>query len=372
MKKLLFAILLFSGCASKETVVDISTPLEALGDPYNNSLPGHWRPFADFSPWNIPLEPVGTGVPENGGARQAMLWRDRDSTGTYRSAPIHPLNDAIMATMTRTSNIRFGNSYLPPLWVVYNYDTFEQHFYYSDKIFDPFDCCPRDDISDTPMPIVREMYDEPTSDGHIIIYDKKYEQFFECSRFDWPNPGEPHGTTFNIWQNEGDGYGIANASQRWQLQGGRGSGVPIIGGLIRPEEIEYGVIRHALAFTFGDNRKDSSGGQMFISPPAARSDGKLVGEQYPIEGMRFQLDPDYDISNLNQSAQVVAQALRDYGAYLVDNGGDWAFQLQLLGATESSSRAEWDSRAPGLYTGIQAIPTNQFRVIYTGEPTVMN
>lgn len=324
---------------------------------YDNSMPGSWRPFSPFSPWNTPLIEDGTGVPER------------------RSTIIHPDSDIIMAYMTRTTRTRFPSSYLPAFWHVYNFEQFEHHFYFSDKIFDPWDCCPRDSISDIPLPIVREMYDEPTSDGHITIYDELYNRFFECSRFDWPDPGNPEGTTFNIWFNAETGVGIPDRSQRWQLQGGRGSGVPIIAGMLRPEEILSGEIHHKLIFCFEDCRLADDGRDIFINPPACRSDGETQGNNIPIQGMLFQLNPeltdaDFDSWGMNEYGKIVARCLQNYGMYLVDRGGDWAIYCQLLGPDSATNRAEWDARCPGLYTSMTKIHTDEFRVIYTGEPTI--
>jgi len=315
---------------------------------YGNSMPGDWRPFHPLTVWNTKVPP---------------------------GSVTHPLNDTIMGTMTRTENIRFGNRYLPPFWVVERYDNMQKHPFRSAKIFDPWDCCPKDSVADILLPIVGAMYEEPTLDSHIIIYDREYERIFECSYFDWLEGEEPIGTTFNIWAAYGPGFGLPWGWDRWQLQGGRGTGVPVIAGLIRPEEIAYGEIRHALAFTFGDLRMGENGENMFLVPPACRSDGLSIGEEYPIAGMRFQLDPalgdaDWDALGLGADARVVARAAQQYGAYLVDKGGDWAFQLQLMGPTPEMSRAFYDDAFPGLYHDLKQIPTSAFHIVYTVEPTI--
>jgi hypothetical protein len=333
--------------SSPDPAVDPDLQPPATGAIVGTSMPGTWRPFSDTSPWNMPIAP---------------------------DAPVHPLHTTILAHMARTSTVRFGNSYLPPLWVVENYDRMTKHPYHSAKIFDPWDCCPRDSVADVLLPIAPFMYEEPTTDSHIIVLDRQYGRLFECSSFDWFPGFGPVGTTFNIWEEHGDGYGTPFGWDRWQLQGGRGSGVPVIAGLLRPEEIEDGEIRHALAFTFENVRMGDNGENIFLWPPAARSDGKDIGEQFPIEGMRFQIWPQlgedvFDLWGLDEPARIVARALQKYGAYLVDRGGDWAFQIQLLGATPDESRAQWDARFPTLYNDFRKIPTVAFRVLYTGEPT---
>lgn len=344
---------LAAGCARTDTTVspepatDPQLQPPTVGSIVGSSMPGTWRPFSNTSPWNTPI-PDG--------------------------ALLHPLHYRITGLMTRTPNLRFGNSYLPPMWVVENYDRMTKAPYRSAKIFDPWDCCPRDSIADVLLPIAPFMYEEPTIDSHIIILDRQYGRLFECSYFDWLEESGPTGTTFNIWSVDGEGYGTPFGWERWQLQGGRGSGVPVIAGLVRPEEIETGEIRHALAFTFVNTRMGDDGENLFLWPPAARSDGKDIGEEFPIEGMRFQMWPQigeevFDFWGLDEPARVVARALQTYGAYLVDRGGDWAFQVQLLGPTPEESRDEWDARFPTLYDDFKKIPSAALRVVYTGEPT---
>ena len=79
--------------------------------------------------------------------------------------------------------------------------------------------------------------------------------------------------------------------RRWRARG-RASGFPLIAGLLRPEELAAGEIRHALAFGFAQNRGDKDDVyQTFHLPSGVPGDGKFEVTQYPVEGMRFQLDP---------------------------------------------------------------------------------
>lgn len=115
---------------------------------------------------------------------------------------------------------------------------------------------------------------------------------------------------------------------------------------------------------------------MFIAPPACRADGKDVGEQFPIEGMCFQLDPalterDFDSWGLTPEARVVARALQTYGMYLGDRGGNWAVQVQLLSENPAEHRARWEERLPGLYRAIERIPTAAFRIVDRGGEVVV-
>jgi hypothetical protein len=241
----------------------------------------------------------------------------------------------------------------------------------SDLIYDEWDR-DRDGWSDVGVPLQRDMWAEPTADGHIIVLDPQQHTSWEMSRFEWLSDGTPKSTTFNVWDLRGSGAGSPQAPGRWQTIGGRGSGFPLIAGLLRPEELVAGEVRHALVFTNRKNRRAENGQDIFI-PPASRSDGRCPGNQFPIEGMRFQLDPalterDFDAWGLSKEARLVARALQRYGMYLGDNGGPMAIQVQLLKKDLVTSHSEWERMFPNLFDSIEKIPTNRFRVVQTGPP----
>jgi hypothetical protein len=309
------------------------------------NLPGSWRPFNDSSPWNTPIDP---GV------------------------KIHRDSALIMRTVQQyAAHVRFGRVYIPPVWVV-DATRVPLVRVHSNMIFDRWDKN-HAGLSDVGVPVTSAMYAEPTKDGHIIVVDPQKNTAWEMSHFQAAN-GAPICTTFNIWDLNGSGVANPDEGVRWWARGGRGSGFPIIAGLLRPEELQSGEIRHALVFTFPKNRKADNGKQMFI-PPAARGDGKELGREYPIEGMRLQLDPsltarDFDRWGLTRDAKVVARALQRYGMYDGDNGGAMAIQIQLLAPTPEESSAKWDRAFPDLFKSIEKIPTDRFRVLYTGPPTI--
>jgi hypothetical protein len=304
-----------------------------------NRLPGTWRPFSDDSPWNTP-------IPED--------------------AKLHPNSSIIIETMASVAeNIRFANSYTIPVWTI-NSDNMEFHIADSPYPFDTWDQN-YDGITEAGVPIDSTMWGEQTPDGHICIIDPFKMLAWEMSRFKGIKNDIIDCSTFNIWDLTSKGVGDPHEGRRWTARGGRGSGFLEIAGLIRPEEIFEGEIRHALVFIFSKNQKN------LLIPPACRCDGKYVGDQYPIEGMRFQLDPfltdeDFDRWGLIDDSKIIAKALQKYGMFVGDNGGAMALQPQLLHKDIEKHRTMWDSLCPGLYENIKKIPTNKFRLIYTGDP----
>jgi hypothetical protein len=311
------------------------------------SLPGTWRPFTTTSPWNTP-------IPAN--------------------AATHPASAAILSGMiANVPNVRFARAYSIPVWIV-NSDNIPLVPVRSDMIYDTWDV-DRNGWSDIGVPLTQDMWWEQTTDGHICIIDPFKKLSYEMSKFGRLPDGTPTCTTFNVWEIDGTGVGNPYEGRRWHARGGRGSGFPIIAGLVRPEEIEAGEIRHALVFSYETNRRADDGSDIFMWPPACRADGAYVGENYPIEGMRFQLDPslteqDFDAWGLNRDGKVVARALQRYGMFLSDNGGSFAMFPQLLRPTGEENLAEWERRLPGFFRNVEKIPTSRLRIVHTVEPTI--
>ncbi|HJW86393.1 MAG TPA: hypothetical protein VJ440_07165, partial [Candidatus Brocadiaceae bacterium] len=103
--------------------------------------------------------------------------------------------------------------------------------------------------------------------------------------------------------------------------------------------------------------------------------------QYPAEGMLFQLDPlkteaDFDAWGLNAYGKIVARALQKYGAVDVDNGGNDGEMVLILQNLSNpflslSNEVVWNILLstqmpnPDFYNNIKKIPLSAFRVIDT-------
>lgn len=87
-------------------------------------------------------------------------------------------------------------------------------------------------------------------------------------------------------------------------------------------------------------------------------DPTYIGWEYVPEGAHIQLDPEYDISGLTADAQVVAQALKDYGAFVCDKSTyHCSIRFQNLGY------GWWENQYPGMISSLETIPTSEFRVL---------
>jgi hypothetical protein len=95
------------------------------------------------------------------------------------------------------------------------------------------------------------------------------------------------------------------------------AGLPVFPGLVRYDEVvEQKVIPHALRFTVKRSR------HAYV-PPARHFASRSNDPNLAPMGMRVRLKAEYDISKFPASAQVILAALKKYGMFVADNGGDW-------------------------------------------------
>jgi hypothetical protein len=93
----------------------------------------------------------------------------------------------------------------------------------------------------------------------------------------------------------------------------RASGAPLVTTTITPSEAYFG-INHAIGLTVLRIERG------YVNPPAAHTDGCL-GCSHLRYGMLFVLDPSFRIPGHATLGQInVIQALKKYGAYVVDQG----------------------------------------------------
>jgi hypothetical protein len=96
------------------------------------------------------------------------------------------------------------------------------------------------------------------------------------------------------------------------------AGLPILPGLVRYDEVQSGVITHAIRMTA--EATDTS-----YLWPARHEAGTSSNSNLPPMGARFRLKASYNISGYSPQAQVVLRAMQQYGLILADNGSNWYF-----------------------------------------------
>ena len=129
------------------------------------------------------------------------------------------------------------------------------------------------------------------------------------------------------------------------------AGLPILPGLVRYEEVAAGEIRHAIRVTFSRTQRG------YILPAthfaSSRTDPNL-----PPMGLRLRMRADVDLSGITGQARVIAEAMKEYGLIVADNGSNWFFQ----GAPSTG----WDDDD---LRQLKSIPGTAFEVVDTG-PTI--
>lgn len=142
----------------------------------------------------------------------------------------------------------------------------------------------------------------------------------------------------------------------------RGSGFAFLGGLIWPDELKKGEIKHALVFAYPYTR---SGGPV---KPATESDGITKSKTALPEGARLRLDPSLDLDSLNltPAEKTIASALQVYGMYLVDStGGGVGSGISIYAVDPRSVLSNpYEGLLPDeTYPELSGIPLNKFQVL---------
>jgi hypothetical protein len=162
-------------------------------------------------------------------------------------------------------------------------------------------------------------------DSHLLVYDVDNNigyEFYAASRPSENTDGQWHAAQETVWNFNTDqfrtlGYTSADAA-----------GLPILPGLVRPDEGlpvgegGQGVINHAIRFTL----QNAVILNQFLYPASHTANpGNTNPATQPPMGARFRLKASVDISSLNPESRVIAQAMKDYGMIVADNGSNFFF-----------------------------------------------
>lgn len=328
-------VALIAGCAQTGEKPPVRT-----ADPAAEQL--DWRPFSADSPWNTKIAP------------DAKIAPDSDAlTGAFADLnPLHINMPDWSVAVYYADHTETPKHLVQPLYA--------DHY---GKGFGPKALIPIPDGAEAAGPEL--------GTGYLAIVDKRYGLAWEMRQ---------------AGQYAGNGGWFAGYGAEVDLRGTgvnppwmeaptpdasgspRASGTPLIAGLIRVDEIKAGRIDHALAFAYPGARRD-----VFVAPASTALEGVKGSTPNPFGmpmGTRIQLNPDYDIEQtlLSPSAKIIARALQEYGAILVDE----ADGTVLFAEAGPEQLAQWE----GLLTpqDLQLLFTPEFmslnfRVLDTG-PTL--
>jgi hypothetical protein len=151
------------------------------------------------------------------------------------------------------------------------------------------------------------------SDRHLIVVDPvnlMLYEFWVGRRTDtgWT---AAQGSIFDLKTNKlrPDGWTSSDAA-----------GLPIFPAVVRYDELQRGVIDHALRVTFHVTRK------AYVYP-ATHFASNQTNPNLPRMGERLRLRADFDLSGFSKNARTVGEALKKYGMFVADNGGDWRISI---------------------------------------------
>jgi hypothetical protein len=164
-----------------------------------------------------------------------------------------------------------------------------------------------------PGTTLEDMQRRGTGDRHLILVDPargQLHEFWQARRTagGWE---ASQASTFDLRSNamRPNGWTSADAA-----------GLPIFPAVVRYDEVARGHVDHALRFTVRRTRR------AYVYPAthfASRSDDVSL----PRMGERLRLRRDFDVASFPPHARVILQALKQYGMFVADNGGDWLLSI---------------------------------------------
>ncbi len=162
-------------------------------------------------------------------------------------------------------------------------------------------------------------------DSHLIVYDVDNNvayEFYRASRPGENSDGQWHADQETVWDMK------TNAFRTLGWTSADAAGLAILPGLVRPDEAlpvsqgGQGAIHHAIRFTL----QNSLILDQYLYPAShIANPGNTSPSIQPPMGARFRLKAGVDISQLNPESKVIAQAMKDYGMIVADNGSNFFF-----------------------------------------------
>jgi hypothetical protein len=162
-------------------------------------------------------------------------------------------------------------------------------------------------------------------DSHLLIYDVDNNIAYELYRASRPSEngdGRWHADGETVWDMNTNNFRTLG----WTSADA--AGLSILAGLVRPDEGlpvsqgGQGVISHAIRFTL----RNSVILDQYIYPASHTANpGNNNPSIQPAMGARFRLKAGVDVSQLNPQSRIIAQAMKDYGMILADNGSNFFF-----------------------------------------------
>lgn len=170
------------------------------------------------------------------------------------------------------------------------------------------------------VPFPANTYPDPSADGHLVIWDRSTHREYDF----WQSKCAsdcPRASNAGVFSTDQAGLGMPDGGSKAVA-----AALPVLPGLLRPEDVKRGYADHALiaaVYTLG------------VKPghvcPATADDGNAsAGADALVEGTLLQLDPSLDVDALAIPGwqRAVARTLQRYGVYIVDKGGSFGIKAE--------------------------------------------
>jgi hypothetical protein len=290
-------------------------------------------------PSSLPRSVTAASVP---GTTCSVFPADNIWNTDITLLPVHPRSAKwLTSTAAATTKLHpdFGGApYGIPFNVVHtSHATTNFTFQYWDES-DPPVPSPR---PQGPYPYGNDLKIEAPTDSHLLTIDQDTCKLYETGGTNHSGPSTAwSGAIFNLNSNQLRPAGWTSADA---------AGLPIFPGLVRLDEVQAGVIAHAIRFTVVQS-------DMSYLWPARHQAGSVSDPNVTPMGARFRLKSSYSISAFGPEAQVVLTAMKHYGLIVADNGSNWFFQ----GTTD----AGWDlGPYPTMITQLKTVPASAFEAV---------
>jgi hypothetical protein len=194
-----------------------------------------------------------------------------------------------------------------------------------------------DDLKKLTLDDVQRDKTDMGGDRHAIVVDPQAMMLYEFYQMKKTNKGWQAAceATFDLKTNKlrPDGWTSSDAA-----------GLPIFPAIIRYDELQAGMVNHAMRVTVRNSRR------AYVSPATHYASNKTA-TNLPRMGERLRLKADYDISKFSQPVQAILKGLKKHGMLVADNGIEWALSCAP------------DERIPVLHDELRRIKGNAFEVV---------
>jgi hypothetical protein len=251
-------------------------------------------------------------MPPNGAFHCPLLPRDSYWYADVRSLPVHPQSDAWVASIGLDEPVHadFGSGTWNGGPIGIPYVAVDGSTMLGVPI--SFRWRNESDGGTYPIPDDAPIEGGPgsTGDRHVIVLDRETCTLYELYNA-WPDGflawRADSGARFELdsYEMRPEGHTSADAA-----------GLPILPGLVRPEEVAVGVVGHAIRFT-------APATQRAYVWPARHFASDDTNPDLPPMGAWFRLKPHVDPADFSPMVRPIVEALQTHGMILADNGSPW-------------------------------------------------